>query len=109
MPVSKITRRDVLRHSMHFSLAGATALGLGACGDSDNQPLVCNEPGQLSNSEMSTRTSLGYADISPNPEETCNGCEYFTADSTGRGCGACQLLPGQVSSEGRCNSWSKRS
>ena len=27
----------------------------------------------------------------------------------GGSCGACQLLPGQVSSEGRCNSWSARS
>ena len=108
MVAKTVTRRDVLRHGVHLSLGGATLLGLGACGKSDNQSLVCNEPGQLSDSEMSMRTSLGYADVSPNPAETCGGCQYFTAQGSGAGCGSCQLLPGQVSSEGRCNSWSAK-
>jgi hypothetical protein len=109
MPVKKLTRRDALRHGMHFSLAGATLLGLGACGKSEDQALVCNEPGQLSDSDVSMRTSLGYADVSPNPAEVCGGCQYFTAEGSGGGCGSCQLLPGQVSSKGRCNSWSAKS
>ena len=109
MLLKKITRRAVLRHGVHISLGGATLLGLGACGKSGDQQLVCNEPGQLSDSDMSMRTSLGYADVSPNPGEVCGGCQYFTAQGSGGGCGSCQLLPGQVSSEGRCNSWSARS
>ena len=109
MLVKKISRRAVLRHGMHFSLGGVTILGLGACGESDNQELVCNEPGQLSDSDLSMRASLGYVDVSPGPGEVCGGCEYFTVNSSGGGCGSCQFLPGQVSSEGRCNSWSPKS
>jgi hypothetical protein len=109
MLVKKITRRAVLRHGMHISLGGATVLGLGACGNTDNQQSACNEPGRLGNSEMSTRMSLGYVDVSPIPGEVCGGCEYFTVERSGGGCGACQLLPGQVSSEGRCDSWSAKS
>jgi hypothetical protein len=109
MVAKKITRRAVLRHGMHVSLGGATLLGLGACGATDDRQSVCNEPGQLSDSDGSMRTSLGYVDESPVPGEVCGGCEYFTAAGSGGGCGACQLLPGQVSSEGRCDSWSAKS
>lgn len=109
MPVKKITRRAVLQQGINLSLAGAAAAGLGACGEAENQRLVCNEPGQLSDSDVSTRTSLGYVDVSGNPEETCRGCAYFVTESAGVSCGSCQFLPGQVSSEGRCNSWSAKS
>lgn len=109
MVAKKISRRSVLRHGMHFSLGGAAVLGLGACGESDSPQFVCNEPGQLSNSEKSMRSSLGYADVSPKPGEVCGGCEYFAAETSGGGCGSCELLPGQVSSKGRCDSWSAKS
>lgn len=109
MLVRKITRRAVLRQGMNFTLAGAAAVGLGACDDSEERQLGCNEPGQLSDSDLSTRTSLGYVDVSGNPAETCRGCEYFAAGSAADSCGGCQFLPGQVSSEGRCNSWSAKS
>lgn len=109
MLVKKITRRAVLRHGMYFSAGGVTLLGLGACGESDDQQLVCNQPGQLSNSEISMRASLGYADVSPNPGQICGGCMYFTAEGSGGGCGSCTLLKGRVSSEGLCNSWGAKS
>jgi hypothetical protein len=103
----KITRRAVLRHGMHFSLGGTALLGLGACSGSDEPQVVCNEPGQLSNSDQSMRTSLGYKNESPDPQQVCGGCEYFTASDGA--CGSCELLPGQVSSGGRCDSWSAKS
>jgi len=105
----KMTRRAVLQHGMQFSLGGAALLGLGACGKSEDSPLACNEPGQLSDSDLGMRSSLGYVDVSANPAETCGGCQYFTAQGTGAGCGSCQFLPGQVSNAGRCNSWSAKS
>ena len=94
---------------MQLSLAGAALLGLNACGDSGDPKLACNEPGQLSDSDNGMRASLGYADVSPDPAQTCGGCQYFTAGGSGAGCGSCRLLPGQISSTGRCNSWSARS
>lgn len=109
MVARKITRRAVLRHGVQCSLGGAALFGLGACSNSDDSPLVCNEPGQLSDSELNMRSSLGYADVSPNPAEVCAGCQYFTAQGSGGGCGSCQFLPGQVSGGGRCNSWSAKS
>jgi hypothetical protein len=109
MVARKVTRRTVLQHGMYFSLGSVTLLGLGACGESNDQQVVCNKPGQLSNSEISMRASLGYADESPVSGEACGGCEYFTAEGSGGSCGSCSLLRGQVSSEGRCDSWSARS
>jgi hypothetical protein len=109
MVARTITRRAVLRNGMRISLAGATLPGLVACGQSDNRQTACNGPGQLSDSDRSMRSSLGYTDVSPNPGERCGGCEYFTALESGGSCGSCQLLPGQVSNEGRCNSWSPKS
>ena len=104
----KITRRSVLRHGMHLSLGGATLLGLSACGKSDNPQSACNAPGQLSDSDLGMRSSLGYVDASPDPGQTCGGCQYFKTEGSAAGCGSCQFLPGQVSSEGRCNSWSAK-
>jgi hypothetical protein len=105
----KMTRRAVLQHGMNFSLGSVALLGLGACGKSDDSQRVCNSPGQLSDSDLGMRSSLGYVDVSSNPGETCGGCQYFTAQGSGAGCGSCQFLSGQVSSEGRCNSWSAKS
>jgi len=109
MLVNKVTRRTVLRHGMYFSLGSTTILGLGACSDSGDMQSACNAPGQLSDGEMNLRTSLGYVDVSSIPGEVCGGCEYFTPGGSGSACGSCQLLPGQVSSEGRCESWSAKS
>lgn len=106
---NEITRRTVLRHGMHLSLGGASLLALAACGESTDRQAVCTEPGQLSDSESSMRTSLGYVDVSPNSGEACGGCEYFSGERTSASCGSCQLLPGQVSSEGLCNSWITKS
>jgi len=94
---------------MQLSVGGAMLFGLGACGESDNRQLACNEPGQLSDGDIGMRTSLGYAEESTTPGEECGGCAYFTAASSGASCGSCALLPGQVSSKGRCNSWSAKS
>ena len=104
-----ITRRAVLRNGIKFSLGGAALFGLGACGGSDNRQVVCNAQGQLSNSDQSMRNSLGYADVSPNPQQVCGGCMYFTSQEPGEGCGSCELLPGQVNSGGRCDSWGAKS
>ena len=104
-----ITRRAVLWNGIKFSIGGATLIGLGACGESDDRQVVCNAQGQLSNSDQSMRNTLGYADVSPNPQQVCGGCMYFTSQESGEDCGSCVLLPGQVNSGGRCNSWSAMS
>ena len=109
MVAKKVTRRIVLQHGMRFSFAGATLLGLGGCGEPGDRQSVCNEPGQLSNSEKNMRASLGYVDVSSVSDQVCSGCQYFSDDRAAAGCGSCELLPGGVSSEGRCDSWSARS
>lgn len=109
MVARKLTRRAVLQHGIRGSLGGWALLGLGACGESDDRQVACNQAGELSTSEISVRTSLGYDDVSPNSGEVCGGCEYFSAGGAGGDCGSCELLPGQVSRAGRCNSWSPKS
>ena len=42
---------------------------------------------------------------SPNPEQPCAKCSFFTPDKAP--CGNCMIMTGPVSSNGHCDSWSK--
>lgn len=103
----QITRRVFLRQGATGSLGAALALGLSGCGGGDSDRVDCGGPDSLSRSELSMRESLHYVDVSSAPATTCEECAYFTADEPGSACGECELLGGQVSSDGHCDSWSQ--
>ena len=104
---NKMTRRAVIRHGIQISVGGASLLALNACGSSKDQQFACVDPDEMSEGEKSMRVSLSYVDKSPVAAESCQGCAFFEAGDAG--CGACELLGGQVSSGGRCDSWSATS
>jgi len=111
----KISRRALLLRGLHIPVGGAVLFGLGACsgGSSSGSQSpatanACVDPHSLTDAEQSTRSSLGYVETSPNPQQTCGGCAFFHADATAS-CGKCDMLSGGiVNSQGHCNSWSAR-
>ena len=104
---NKITRRVAIQRGIQISVGGASLLTLSACGAAKDQQFACVDPDEMSEGEKSMRVSLSYMDTSPVVGESCQGCAFFEAGDAG--CGACELLGGQVSSGGRCNSWSATS
>lgn len=66
---------------------------------------VCVDP-----SSESLRASLNYTDPSPNPDEKCAVCAFFTPDeASSMSCGHCEIMSGPVHATSRCDSWSPRS
>lgn len=54
-----------------------------------------------------TVEALQYVNQSTKPDQSCSGCQFYTAQTAERG--KCQLFPqGLVSSGGWCTSWTKR-
>jgi hypothetical protein len=104
---NKITRRAVLRRGIQISVGGVSLLALNACGGSKNEQFSCVDPDELSEGERSMRVSMVYTDVSPIATESCSGCAFFSAEESA--CGDCELLGGQVSDKGRCDSWSAKS
>jgi hypothetical protein len=104
---NKITRRAVIRRGIQISVGGASLLALNACGSSKDEQFACVDPDDLSEGEKSMRVSMIYMDTSPVAGESCEGCAFFEAGDAD--CGACELLGGEVSSGGRCDSWSATS
>jgi hypothetical protein len=105
---NKLTRRVVLRNGLQISVGGAVSIALAGCGGAKDEQFSCVNPDDLSEGERSMRVSLNYKDKSPDAAQACKDCAFFTADTAGGGCGACELLGGQVSDQGRCESWSER-
>lgn len=103
-----MTRRAVLLRAF----GGAVLLGLNGCGadhaSSKSAGKVCADPQTLTTAEQSMRKSLGYVEASPNPQQSCAGCAFFSA-ATGA-CGTCNMFNGgSVNAAGHCNSWSAKS
>jgi len=106
---NKLTRREIVRRGLGLPLAGGALLTLSGCGDSgrNGNDLVCIDSDALPSAEASVRRSLGYTESSGVPGQSCSGCDFFTAASTGGGCGSCTIFDGgAVNPAGRCDSWS---
>ncbi|HEY4366673.1 MAG TPA: high-potential iron-sulfur protein [Steroidobacteraceae bacterium] len=116
----KISRRALLWRGLQLPVGGALVLALGACSKGGPSAsggttaaavggTVCADPSAMTDAEHSTRTSLGYAEKSPNPAQTCAGCAFFHAAAEGGDCGTCDMMSGgPVNSHGHCNSWSAK-
>ena len=107
--MSKMTRRDILRRGLQYSVGGAVVLALDGCGGAEKDQFACIDPADMSEGERSMRVSLAYTDNSAVAQQVCGGCAFYTEAVADGGCGSCELLGGQVSTKGRCESWSARS
>ena len=121
---TSISRRDFLGR---FAVIGAAGLGasslLAACGGGE-QPAdapaetapgapaadgvvaaQCEGYDALTEQDLQTRQTLGYVDDSPNPQQLCSNCRFYTQPTGGSPCGGCTLFAGPVAPGGYCNSW----
>ena len=57
----------------------------------------------------SLRSSLHYAEASPDAQKTCSACGFFTPGSDAAACGNCNIFSGPANPKGHCDSWSAKS
>ena len=69
------------------------------------QASECEGYDALTEQDLQMRETLGYVDESPNPEQLCSNCRFYTQPAEGDVCGGCQLFAGPVAPDGYCNSW----
>jgi len=104
------SRRAVLRGALAVGcglLIPAALLGCGSKqGETSTSPAPASpigpEPAAPATPGKATQTSVQYQ-AQPNGELKCGGCMHFIAESN-----TCQVVDGQVSSEGWCSLWTKK-
>lgn len=102
MSEQKIGRREAARRTL--TVLGVAALAPSAligCGE-DEAALDCTSTAGLTPAQVTTREAQNYVDHSPNPQETCAGCRFYTAGAA-NACGGCQVLAGPIHPEGYCD------
>lgn len=107
---NKISRRTILLRGIQVPIGGFLALGLSACGGNDSAGKaagnVCADLDAMTDGERSSRRSLDYQEISPQPGEVCADCAFYHAAEA---CGTCDMFNGgPVNPKGRCDSWSAK-
>ena len=100
---SAITRRRLLRIGAWLPLISVLHARQLAASAADSLP-VCADPDEPGEG---LRKSLHYTEISPDPQMTCSGCNFFSASKPGD-CGQCQIMGAAANAHGHCDSWSKK-
>ena len=95
-----LSRRSLL----NLASIGSAATLLVSCGSRSST--VCADPDDLTDAELTLRTSMNYVEASPIADQQCRQCAFFEAADAGP-CGTCSLLKGPVNSAGHCSSWSR--
>lgn len=102
----KLSRRILLVHACRIPIVAALG-SIAACAEK-TQVAQCADPDQLTDAEISLRTSVQYTERSRDAAQTCRGCAFFRASSGASECGTCEIVNGSVSSNGHCASWSAK-
>ena len=101
-----VSRRDALRRSLAVLGAAAAGSAIAVLGCSKKETaLSCTDTSALSPSELTIRTSLAYAEASPEAGKTCANCQQFKAPPAPTDCGACNIVKGPINPKGYCKSW----
>jgi hypothetical protein len=98
-----ITRRRLLKVGAWLPLISFLHAGAHAAG-AVGSARVCVDPDEAGEG---LRKSLHYTEVSPDPQLTCSGCNFFTAGGSD-GCGQCQIMGSAANARGHCDSWSKK-
>ena len=100
--VSSISRRKLLLRTVQISVGGTLASAVvGKVGAAECVNLDAMDAG-----EQSTRMGLHWTAMTPDPQQPCSKCGFFTA-TTG-GCGNCAIFNGPTAVSGHCDSWSAK-
>jgi hypothetical protein len=78
--------------------------GLAACGGG----VDCSMPPGLTDEQRAQRRTLAYVERSPNAQQRCELCNFFTSAGADA-CGQCTLNLGPVNPQGYCSSFVVRS
>ena len=101
----RLSRRDLLRGTVHLAIVGAVPALVHGC---TKEEFSCTDISGLSRKDLELRTSLKYVDRSPHDEtKNCTNCAFFVEGGKNE-CGNCTLLQGPIHPLGYCNSWAAK-
>lgn len=97
----RVNRRYVLTRGAALTMSAATLPVIA------QEPMLCQDPDELSSTDYSFRKYVEYTESWPNKDENCSRCESFVPvdDSA---CGRCRAIAGSINPNGHCTGWSLR-
>lgn len=105
MKDTRLSRRAILRSSVHLAIVGSVPMALAGC---SKKPLECTDVSALGTADKQLRETLEYQDQSPmGQDKNCLNCEFFKRGDR-NGCGTCTLIKGPINPGGYCNSWAAK-
>lgn len=108
MKEETLSRRDVLRGTLAAVCSLCLPIALSACDSKKSASSSSSAPATSANSAVPTGTrkasqeSVRYQ-TQPKGEQKCGNCVNFIAESN-----SCKLVDGQISPEGWCSLWGKK-
>ena len=105
MTENNLSRRSLLRGTVHLAVLGSVPLLLQGCKKAE---FSCKDTSGLSPQDTELRTALEYRDRSPHGEtKSCSNCAFYVAGPKEQ-CGRCTLVQGPIHPLGYCNSWAAK-
>lgn len=97
-----ISRRNLLWHSVQIFVGGALAAAM----TDQARAAECVDVNAMDPGEQSTRMGLHWTAMTPNPDQPCMKCAFFTPST--QGCGNCAIFNAPTAANGHCDSWSAK-
>ena len=105
MKTNKLSRRALLRSTVHLTVAGSAPVLLQGC---KKKEFSCEDTAGLKPDELELRSALEYRDRSPHDAaKNCANCAFFVTGDEGQ-CGGCTLVKGPIHPQGYCSSWAMK-
>lgn len=105
MRKSTLSRRQMLRHSVHLTVIGAAPILLHGCKKAE---INCDDVSDLAEEDAALRSALEYVDKSPHGDDkNCSSCSFYAAGDENQ-CGRCTLVKGPIHPLGYCTSWASK-
>ena len=105
MNENTLSRRALLRTTVHLTVVGSVPLLLQGCQEKE---FSCEDTAGLKPEEAELRKTLEYRDRSPHGEaKNCVNCAFYVAGDKNQ-CGQCTLVRGPIHPLGYCSSWAMK-
>lgn len=97
-----ISRRTLLWQTVQLSAGGTLAAAFAR----QASAAECVDLKAMDAGELSTREGLHWTAMTPNPDQPCMKCGFFTPST--EGCGNCAIFNAPTAVNGHCDSWSAK-
>ena len=105
MKKTTLSRRTLLRNTVHLAVVGSAPILFQAC---EKAELKCEDASGLDAKDAELRQQLEYRDDSPHGKaKNCANCAFFIAAKRDE-CGRCTLVKGPIHPLGHCSSWAMK-